>query len=148
MLDKARLNAQDSWATSVTVFLNDGLPSSSFTGLCCKFRVQLKASSKIAKAKPSSAAIQVPSYDGHLHYPEYNLLVDSNFSAIDILALAEQPELDPGVLHGVVRPKDAPRKYQQEGVITSGSGMLELDSFETTFEFSNPMSEGATEQNN
>jgi hypothetical protein len=145
MLDKAsRLAPQDPWTTSVRVFLNDGLHSPSFTGSCCEFRVQLKASPKIAKAKLQPPT-GVPSYDGHLHYPEYNLLVDSNFSAIDLLALAEQPGLAPGVLHGVVQPEDA-HLFQQEGVIASGSGMLELDSFETTLEFSNPMNEGATEK--
>jgi hypothetical protein len=93
MLDKAsRLAPQDPWTTSVRVFLNDGLHSPSFTGSCCEFRVQLKASPKIAKAKLQPPT-GVPSYDGHLHYPEYNLLVDSNFSAIDLLALAEQPGL-------------------------------------------------------
>ena len=147
MLDKARLDPQDPWATSVTVFLNDGIPSPLFTGSCCEFHVQLKASSKIAKAKLSyeiQSPTGIPSYDGHLHYPEYNLLVDSNLSAIDLLALAEQPGLEPGVLHGVVLPEDA-HSFQQEGVIASGSGMLELDSFETTLEFSNQMNEGVTE---
>jgi hypothetical protein len=60
-------------------------------------------------------------------------MVDSNFSAIDLLGLYEQPGVDPGVLHGVVRPEDA-RLFQQEGVVTSGSGMLELDSFQTVLE--------------
>jgi hypothetical protein len=51
MLDKARLDPQDQWITSVIVFLNNCLPSPECTGLCCEFCVQLKASSKIAKAK-------------------------------------------------------------------------------------------------
>jgi hypothetical protein len=90
MLDKAsRLAPQDPWTTSVRVFLNDGLHSPSFTGSCCEFRVQLKASPKIAKAKLQPPT-GVPSYDGHLHYPEYNLLVDSNFSAIDLVTASTQ----------------------------------------------------------
>jgi hypothetical protein len=94
---------------------------------------------------PSQALSQVPSYDGYLLYLQYNLLVDSNFNAINIFALGKQQGLDPGVLHGVVRPEDA-FNYQQEGVVASGSGLLVLDSFESTLKFNNPMNGGATEK--
>jgi hypothetical protein len=60
-------------------------------------------------------------YDGYLHYPDYNLLVESNFESIDILALGAQPGLDPGVLYGLVHPADA-LVFQEAGVIASGSG--------------------------
>jgi hypothetical protein len=151
MFLKARLDPQDPWAHSVAVFLKDGLPQPSFTGSCCEFRVKLRSISKLSKPgcmqvqAPSQALSQVPSYDGYLLYPQYNLLVDSNFNAIDIFALGKQQGLDPGVLHGVVQPEDA-FNYQQEGVVASGSGLLVLDSFELTLEFSNPMNGGATEK--
>jgi hypothetical protein len=151
MFLKAILDPQDPWAHSVAVFLNDGLPQPSFTGSCCEFRVKLQSISKLSKPgcmqvqAPSQASSQVPSYDGYLLYPQYNLLVESNFNAIGILALGEQQGLNSGVLHGVVQPEDA-LNYQQEGVVASGSGLLLLDSFEMTLQFDNPMNGGATEK--
>ena len=65
------------------------------------------------------------------------MFVDSNFQCIDILALGEQPGLDPGVLHGVVNTDDA-LKYQHAGVVAPGSGMRCLDSFEKTLVLTNP----------
>jgi hypothetical protein len=153
MLQKTGLNpSSDQWAHEVTTFLTTGLSQPFFTGSCCEFLViSNKASSdhRVAStprnsvSKTSSAA-QGVSYDGYLHYPEYHLLVESNFQCIDILALGEQHVLDPRVLHGLVCPEDA-LEYQQAGVVATGSGLRCLDSFEKTLILSNPKNAGEQE---
>jgi hypothetical protein len=96
MLEKTRLNPlSDQWANEVSCFLADPLSNLSFTGSCCEFRFKIskKCTIKIANTStnnsqsssvhlvtsttPSKSIYvehQVASYDGYLHYPEYNLL--------------------------------------------------------------------------
>jgi hypothetical protein len=140
MLHKTRLDpSSDQWAHEVSTFLSTGLSQPFFTGSCCEFLViSNKASSDHRMASiprtyvsKTSSAAKGASYDGYLHYPEYHLLVESNFRCIDILALGEQHGLDPGVLHGLVSPEDA-LEYQQAGVVATGLGLRCLDSFEKT----------------
>jgi hypothetical protein len=149
ILQATNLNPDsDKWAGSVSAFLRLGHPQPSFIGSCCEFRL-LNKLEKVSLPTPSIKSSpppseNIPSYDGFLHYPDYNLLVESNFESIDILALGAQPGLDPGVLHGLVRPADA-LVFQEAGVIASGSGMTISDSFEETLVLANPENDCETE---
>ena len=80
----------------------------------------------------------------YLHYPEYHLLVDSSFTAVDVMALGKQDGVDPGVIHGLVRPQDA-HKYQQDGVVAEGTHLRRIHCFQTLLTFPNPMRDGKEE---
>lgn len=118
-----KLISRDRWCQQVQSFLLSGTAPKGFIGHCCELKV---ASTQFRKQQKQQPPLNKTLFDGHLHFPEFGILVDSPFSCkdscIDVLGLGEAKPLPP-TWHCVIS-HDSAATYHDKNIKPNGKGAI------------------------
>jgi len=104
---------RDDWVRNVCKFLNGEANHQQFVGTCCFFGKS--QGEEFERANPKQC-LSVPTYDGWMHFPEYDLLVGDSRSATDVVAVGPMGDIGGGSAwrrfapkcHSVRRKRNSP----------------------------------------
>ena len=118
----------DDWVRNVGKFLKGEANQQEFVGTCCFFGKS--QGEEFERANPKQC-LPVPTYDGWMHFPEYNLLVGDSRNATDVLAVGPMDDIR-GAVHGIVPLQSAIRFAHYEIVPCGVSEPSRRKMFEMT----------------
>ena len=90
-----KLGDTDLWYRNVKKILHDGTVTPNFIGHCCEFKV-------LGYQTPCFSSKTETKFDGHMFCPEFQLLINSPLTCVDIHGLGAIKDHTPGVWHCVL----------------------------------------------